>query len=85
MPVDTDASEAAFLRQTFSRRPASPEWLLFGEPSSALAPKLVGEVLTVTQHLRRDDVTKLIGTREMGFAREGPEHKHVHRSRRASQ
>ena len=47
-----------------------PELLLFDEPTSALDPELVGEVLSVMQDLRRDGMTMLIVTHEMGFARE---------------
>lgn len=47
-----------------------PELLLFDEPTSALDPELVGEVLSVMEDLRRDGMTMLIVTHEMGFARE---------------
>jgi len=47
-----------------------PELLLFDEPTSALDPELVGEVLSVMADLRRDGMTMLIVTHEMGFARE---------------
>lgn len=47
-----------------------PELLLFDEPTSALDPELVGEVLAVMQELRREGMTMLIVTHEMGFARE---------------
>ncbi|HTW70810.1 MAG TPA: amino acid ABC transporter ATP-binding protein [Acetobacteraceae bacterium] len=47
-----------------------PEVLLFDEPTSALDPELVGEVLSVMDDLRRDGMTMLIVTHEMGFARE---------------
>ncbi len=47
-----------------------PELLLFDEPTSALDPELVGEVLSVMEGLRRDGMTMLVVTHEMGFARE---------------
>lgn len=47
-----------------------PEVLLFDEPTSALDPELVGEVLAVIAQLARDsDVTMLLVTHEMSFAR----------------
>ena len=47
-----------------------PEILLFDEPTSALDPEMVGEVLNVIEDLARDDMTMLIVTHEMSFARE---------------
>lgn len=47
-----------------------PELLLFDEPTSSLDPELVGEVLGVMEALRRDGMTMLVVTHEMGFARE---------------
>ena len=46
-----------------------PEVLLFDEPTSALAPEMVGEVLGVMQELARSGLTMLVVTHEMGFAR----------------
>jgi putative lysine transport system ATP-binding protein len=47
-----------------------PEILLFDEPTSALDPEMVGEVLNVIEDLTKDDMTMLIVTHEMSFARE---------------
>ncbi len=46
-----------------------PDILLFDEPTSALDPETVGEVLAVMQKLAADDVTMVVVTHEMGFAR----------------
>ena len=46
-----------------------PEVLLFDEPTSALAPEMVGEVLAVMQNLAKSGLTMLVVTHEMGFAR----------------
>jgi polar amino acid transport system ATP-binding protein len=48
-----------------------PRVLLFDEPTSALDPQLVGEVLGVIRDLAREhDLTMLLVTHEMRFARE---------------
>ena len=47
-----------------------PEIMLFDEPTSALDPEMVGEVLDVMNDLERSGMTMVIGTHEMGFARE---------------
>ena len=47
-----------------------PEVLLFDEPTSALDPEMVGEVLKVMTELAQDDMTMVVVTHEMGFARE---------------
>ena len=47
-----------------------PEVLLFDEPTSALDPEMVGEVLEVMRDLAREDMTMVVVTHEMGFARE---------------
>jgi polar amino acid transport system ATP-binding protein len=48
-----------------------PRVLLFDEPTSALDPQLVGEVLGVIRGLAREhDLTMLLVTHEMRFARE---------------
>jgi polar amino acid transport system ATP-binding protein len=47
-----------------------PKLMLFDEPTSALDPELVGEVLDVLGDLARDDMTMVIVTHEMGFARQ---------------
>ena len=47
-----------------------PEVLLFDEPTSALDPEMVGEVLEVMRDLARENMTMVVVTHEMGFARE---------------
>ena len=47
-----------------------PKVMLFGEPTSALDPEMVGEVLDVMRALAREGMTMVIVTHEMGFARE---------------
>ncbi len=47
-----------------------PEVMLLDEPTSALDPELVGEVLDVVRDLKRDGMTMLLATHEMGFAKE---------------
>ena len=47
-----------------------PEMILFDEPTSALVPELVGEVLTVMKELAMEGMTMVIVSHEMGFARE---------------
>ena len=47
-----------------------PEIMLFDEPTSALDPEMVGEVLDVMKELARENMTMLVVTNEMGFARE---------------
>jgi polar amino acid transport system ATP-binding protein len=47
-----------------------PEVLLLDEITSALDPELVGEVLDVVRELKRDGLTMVLATHEMGFARE---------------
>lgn len=47
-----------------------PEVMLFDEPTSALDPEMVGEVLSVMQHLAQEGMTMVIVTHEMGFAKE---------------
>ena len=48
----------------------NPEVLLFDEPTSAQDPEMVGEVLELMKELARDGMTMVVGTHEMGFARE---------------
>lgn len=48
----------------------NPEVMLFDEPTSALDPEMVGEVLDVMKQLAADDMTMVVVTHEMGFARE---------------
>ena len=48
-----------------------PKVMLFDEPTSALDPELVGEVLNVIRQLAEEhDLTMLLVTHEMRFARE---------------
>lgn len=47
-----------------------PQILLFDEPTSALDPELVGEVLKVIRELKQDDITMIIVTHEISFAKE---------------
>lgn len=46
-----------------------PEVMLFDEPTSALDPEMVKEVLLVIQALAKDDLTTVIVTHEMSFAK----------------
>lgn len=47
-----------------------PKAMLFDEPTSALDPEMVGEVLELMKSLANEDVTMIVVTHEMGFARE---------------
>ena len=47
-----------------------PELLCFDEPTSALDPEITVEVLAVMKELAAEDMTMLVVTHEMGFARE---------------
>lgn len=47
----------------------NPEILLFDEPTSALDPELTGEVLKVMKDLAEEEMTMIVVTHEMGFAR----------------
>ena len=47
-----------------------PEVMLFDEPTSALDPEMVGEVLEVMKQLAHDNMTMVVVTHEMGFAKE---------------
>ena len=47
-----------------------PEVMLFDEPTRALDPEMVGEVLEVMKELAHDGMTMVVVTHEMGFARE---------------
>lgn len=48
----------------------NPDILLFDEPTSALDPELTKEVLEVIKALAKDQMTMIIVTHEIGFARE---------------
>ena len=47
-----------------------PEIMLFDEPTSALDPEMVGEVLSVIKDLANEDMTMIVVTHEMAFARD---------------
>ncbi|SDA59913.1 polar amino acid transport system ATP-binding protein [Dialister histaminiformans] len=47
----------------------NPEIMLFDEPTSALDPELTGEVLKTIKQLADEDMTMIIVTHEMAFAR----------------
>ncbi|KAB8033500.1 amino acid ABC transporter ATP-binding protein [Fluviispira multicolorata] len=47
-----------------------PKIMLFDEPTSALDPEMIGEVLKVMKDLASGDITMMVVTHEMGFARE---------------
>ena len=47
-----------------------PDVMLFDEPTSALDPEMVGEVLEVMRELAKEQMTMVVVTHEMGFARE---------------
>ncbi len=48
----------------------NPKVILFDEPTSALDPELVGEVLSVIRKLADENMTMIIVTHEMAFARD---------------
>lgn len=48
----------------------NPDVMLFDEPTSALDPEMVGEVLEVMKELALEEMTMIVVTHEMGFARE---------------
>lgn len=52
----------------------SPSVLFFDEPTSALDPELTGEVLKVIKQLAEEEMTMVIVTHEMQFAREVADH-----------
>ena len=47
-----------------------PEVMLFDEPTSALDPEMIKEVLEVMIDLAKRDITMIVVTHEMGFAKE---------------
>lgn len=47
-----------------------PHAILFDEPTAALDPELVGEVLSVMKDVAKTGITMAVVTHEMGFARE---------------
>ncbi|HHE5409123.1 TPA: amino acid ABC transporter ATP-binding protein [Klebsiella michiganensis] len=46
-----------------------PELMLYDEPTSALAPEMIREVLEVMAELSAEGMTSMVVTHEMGFAR----------------
>jgi ABC-type polar amino acid transport system ATPase subunit len=48
----------------------NPEILFFDEPTSALDPLLTHEVLATLKSLAKENMTMIIVTHEMGFARD---------------
>ena len=48
----------------------NPDIMLFDEPTRALDPEMVGEVLEVMKQLAAEGMTMVVVTHEMGFARE---------------
>ena len=46
-----------------------PKIMLFEEPTSALDPEMINEVLDVMVALAKDGMTMIVVTHEMGFAR----------------
>ena len=47
-----------------------PKMLYFDEPTSALDPELTGEILQIIRSLAAEEMTMVIVTHEMGFAKE---------------
>ena len=47
-----------------------PDIMLFDEPTTALDPEMVGDVLEVMKELAKDGMTMVVVTHEMGFAKE---------------
>lgn len=47
-----------------------PKVMLFDEPTSALDPEMIQEVLDVMKDLAREELTLVVVTHEMGFARD---------------
>ena len=51
-----------------------PKAILFDEPTSAIDPELVGEVLAVMKSLADEGMSMVVVTHEIGFAREVADH-----------
>ena len=47
-----------------------PEILLFDEPTSALDPEMTTEVLNVIKQITKKEITSILITHEMNFAKE---------------
>ena len=56
-----------------------PKIMLFDEPTSALDPEMIKEVLDVMIDLARRDITMIVVTHEMGFAKEVAEKRNYRR------
>ena len=52
----------------------NPKVLFFDEPTSALDPELIGEILKVIKDLAAEQMTMVIVTHEMSFARDVADH-----------
>ncbi len=52
----------------------NPKILFFDEPTSALDPELTGEILNVIRNLAAEQMTMVIVTHEMSFARDVADH-----------
>ncbi|HZJ77716.1 MAG TPA: amino acid ABC transporter ATP-binding protein [Clostridia bacterium] len=52
----------------------NPKVLFFDEPTSALDPELTGEILKVIKELAKENMTMVIVTHEMTFARDVADH-----------
>ncbi len=52
----------------------NPKILFFDEPTSALDPELTGEILKVIKELAKENMTMVIVTHEMAFARDVANH-----------
>ncbi len=48
----------------------NPDLILFDEPTSALDPEIIGSVLAVMKKLAKEDMTMIVVTHELSFARE---------------
>ena len=48
----------------------NPDVILFDEPTSALDPEMIGEVLDIIKDLSHNNITMVIVTHEMNFAKE---------------
>lgn len=48
----------------------NPKVILFDEPTSALDPQMVGEVLNVIRELAKENITMIIVTHEISFAKD---------------
>lgn len=51
-----------------------PQVLFFDEPTSALDPELTGEILSVIRELAKENMTMVVVTHEMAFARDTSDH-----------